>query len=112
MVVVVCESSVKLNFVLSFSKSLSLSLSLKLFSVVFVWFMSNFCVLVSRVSQAQRREDKRSGRAVPTPGIPDPFLGPEIGGSFDDGDPLTTNLYVGNLPPHVRTEQSSVFWLP
>ena len=29
-------------------------------------------------------------------------------GSFDDGDPFTTNLYVGNLAPTVDEEVSSV----
>ncbi|XP_055820537.1 protein RRC1-like isoform X2 [Solanum dulcamara] len=27
-------------------------------------------------------------------------------GSFDDGDPQTTNLYVGNLAPQTKTEAS------
>lgn len=29
---------------------------------------------------------------------------PEEGGSFDDSDPWTTNLYVGNLAPDVDEE--------
>ena len=29
-------------------------------------------------------------------------------GSFDDGDPYTTNLYVGNLAPTVDEEVTSV----
>ena len=29
-------------------------------------------------------------------------------GSFDDGDPFTTNLYVGNLAPTVDEEVCSV----
>jgi U2-associated protein SR140 len=29
---------------------------------------------------------------------------PEDGGSFDDGDPFSTNLYVGNLAPDIDEE--------
>ncbi len=29
----------------------------------------------------------------------------KLPGSFDDGDPQTTNLYVGNLSPQVHTIQ-------
>jgi hypothetical protein len=36
--------------------------------------------------------------------LPDDFdPSGKIPGSFDDGDPQTTNLYVGNLSPQVRS---------
>lgn len=35
--------------------------------------------------------------------LPDDFdPSGKLPGSFDDGDPQTTNLYVGNLSPQVR----------
>lgn len=34
--------------------------------------------------------------------LPDEFDPLGRAGSFDDGDPQTTNLYVGNLSPQVR----------
>eukprot|EP01083_Nonionella_stella_P177347 623035_1 len=46
--------------------------------------------------QEQLREDRKTGRLPPA--APDPLL---HDGSFDDGDPMTTNIYVGNLPTHI-----------
>lgn len=56
--------------------------------------------------QNQRREDRKAGRlprvgVLPGIGGISAVLDEALGGSFDDGDPLTTNLYVGNLPPNV-----------
>ncbi|KAJ9167639.1 hypothetical protein P3X46_019256 [Hevea brasiliensis] len=60
-----------------------------------------------RERRNQERERWRDGRAteISTPSsrfdeLPDDF-DPSGKGSFDDGDPQTTNLYVGNLSPQV-----------
>ena len=41
---------------------------------------------------------RREGKFVP----PDPMLEEALPGSFDDGDPFTTNLYVGNIHPDIN----------
>ncbi|KAJ0965811.1 hypothetical protein J5N97_026949 [Dioscorea zingiberensis] len=62
-----------------------------------------------REKRSQEREQWREGRHVDSSAAPSRFdelpddFDPsgKLPGSFDDGDPQTTNLYVGNLSPQV-----------
>lgn len=57
------------------------------------------CGMAEGRQQEEREERQRARREK---GFTDPF---DDGlGSFDDGDPYTTNLYVGNLAPDVDEE--------
>ena len=49
--------------------------------------------------EQEAREERQRIRREQGPGWED-----EKDGSFDDGDPYTTNLYVGNLAPDVDEE--------
>ena len=49
----------------------------------------------------QEREDRKKERLERGSAFD---MLPEDGGSFDDADPWTTNLYVGNLSPDVDEE--------
>ena len=52
-------------------------------------------------SRDQEAREERQRLRRERGGVPDPDDGL---GSFDDGDPCTTNLYVGNLAPGVDEE--------
>jgi len=56
--------------------------------------------LISKHEQRDRTEGssaEEGGRGRSTG--PPAFVPDEVRGSFDDGDPNTTNLYLGNLAP-------------
>lgn len=46
-------------------------------------------------------EMKKDRDDPPVALVPVPGIKVDKGGSFDDGDPGTTNLYVGNIAPTV-----------
>jgi len=59
------------------------------------------------LEELKRQQDGKEGSSAATAGAAADMAGTMIKGSFDTGDPNTTNLYVGNLAPDV-TEQTLV----
>lgn len=70
--------------------------------VSLLFFVLCVCVSFSRIQEEREERHKYKGALrTPIESELDLFLKSGDLGSFDNGDPTTTNLYLGNLSPKV-----------